>query len=103
MSVSYGQIINFSSISVLLDHVITEITLRDCLREELHRVSLFIVASIAAVFVLSSQYLPPKLDKVCYQIVNDRSRVLSSVMLLLFKIYMFITAPGGTNMALVVW
>lgn len=72
---------NFSSISVLLDRVITEVTLWACLREEMHRVSLFLVASIAAVFVLSSQHLPPNL-KVCYQIVNDQSHVLSSVMLL---------------------
>lgn len=43
----------------------------------MHCVSLFIVASIAAVFVLSSQYLHLKVDKACCEILKiDKSRVL---------------------------
>lgn len=59
--------------------MITEITKIHCgtlLSEEMHRVSLFIVASIAAVFVLSSQYLHLKLDKGCYEILKNVMSVL---------------------------
>lgn len=73
-----------SGISVLLDHSQLECERRthkntfwDCLREEMHLVSLFIVASIAAVFVLSAQYLHLKLDKACYKSLRiDKSCVL---------------------------